>query len=365
MHISASTLRTKSLVLGGFVAGIVSSNRVRSLGVVICSAMAAASQGLTLVLLNGGLEQSVSADQARASVSPEIVLALGLFILAAWFQYLATRLVMAIWIVRRNQNLQRLEAGARAARINLLNQLHGDEREAVVRDVTRILVHLRSLNSRQGQAIRAVFGTVTAALMLLGVAIAAMSIAFTISVLLFAVAILGVIPAMIHHGSRVAEANRAFRSSSQESTVTFRELAVSHLVGINVEAQEQFSGEQHHVRSNEALVGRVTTPDWNRVIVVSMLIGFVIGFILISEAVGFQLPPGGTILVLLVALMAALSQIAAISRQVTVLGRFLDDIEGFEYGVQTVVGARERDELDAVLIAMRRDAPSGLAEDED
>ena len=48
---------------------------------------------------------------------------------------------------------------------------------------------------------------------------------------------------------------------------------------------------------------------------------------------GYRVPPVGTLVVLLIALLAALTQIASLSGLITVLGRFLDSIAGFEDGL--------------------------------
>jgi ABC-type multidrug transport system fused ATPase/permease subunit len=365
MFISSKVVGKKVLVISNFVIRIFTSNRLISVSVLLFGSGAALTQGLIVIFLNNGLTGTDGvAKETSESIPPYLVIALGLIVVTAWLQHLSTRFVMLIWIARRNQNLERIEYVTQKIRTKILDQLKEEERKSLTHKVTKLLLLLRSLNNRQGLAVRTIFGIITAMLGFVGITIAALTINMPITLLMLGVSLVGVLPVTAYHASRVAATNQDFRTNINLSTRKFEEAVSVFLTDSENTDMKKLQYESHHIHSNQALFQRITIPSWNRLTASTLLVGVFIGFIWIGGLLSYPLPPGGTIFVLFVALMAALAQIASISGQITVLGRFIHDIENFEKGIRLLKNARDEIDVDSLLVEIQGKSADTLYEDE-
>jgi hypothetical protein len=278
---------------------------------------------------------------------------LGIFILVAWLHYVSTRLVISVRIARRDQNLSKMEALASKARNGLLEDLEGQSRTSASKSVEQILIQLRALNARQGLAVRLVFGIASSTLTLSAVITASITINPAAAITIFSIALIAVAPSVLLHGGKVVAIEREFRAFTALSASSFKKLASAKLRLESNGEDISFQDESNNVSANFALLRRLVTPDWNRVIATTTVAGVMLVFLVSADLVGYPAPPGGTILVLILALFVVLAQIAALSRQVTSLGRFLDSIEYFEKGSVQLENSNSQTALDLLLLNLR------------
>ena len=350
MSSNPRAMYNKSRIVGGFFVGILRDHPIIGVGALAAAAAAAVAQGIVLVLLNSGVVDSQSPQEASVFARPSFMLALGIFILVAWLQYLSTRLVMSVWIARRNQNLTKLEALTLVASNEILRDLIGQNRTIASITVEKILFQLRSLNTRQGLAVRSVFGAASATMTLIAVITAAITINPPIAITIFSIALVAVVPTTLIHGGRMVSIERNFRAFTSLSTVSFRKLASNKLSLDGDVGGITFAEENNHVSANYSLVRRNTTPNWNRVIATTAVTGVAAISLIFADLLSYPAPPGGTILVLIVGLLVALGQTAALSGQVTSLGRFLDSIQHFNARSDRLKSSTTQHSLDMLLL---------------
>jgi hypothetical protein len=96
---------------------------------------------------------------------------------------------------------------------------------------------------------------------------------------------------------------------------------------------------------------------------VTVLVGSLPLLLAVGLMLGYQLPPTGTLVVLLIAILAALSQVASLSGLITVLGRFLDTITGFESSLVRIKAIKTTHDL--AHVAEKLWAISGGSQDND
>lgn len=349
----SSTIRTEVAILVGFILEIMKSNRLLSSLVIASSAAAAASQASILFLLNYSLVASSASDLSILTPGRAIVLALTFAVIAAWFQFIASRLTVSIWIARRNQNLIRLDDTFRRLCSGELINSPEFLAPQVQNQIAKVLLLLRSLNNRQGLAVRASFGVITTGLSLLGIIIGALIINAPVTLMLCASGIFLILPFTLRHGAKMVSADRAFRYFTSHSSRSFKASVRSRLLQGNDSIQDSFGDDPHYVQMNRALVSRITTPDWNRVIVATLLFASLPLFLILGLSLGYEIPRIETLIVLLIALLAALTQIAALSGTTTVLGRFRDTITGFENAIVPLRLATTESDLDEIERTLR------------
>jgi hypothetical protein len=360
---SSRAIREKVTVLIHFMLQIIKENRLRSMLVLASSTAAAASQAGILLLLNQGLTSAPTDEVSTTTPTLAISLALILTVIAAWLQFASSRLVMAIWIARGNQNLFRIDIASQQL-FAWVRSVTSEQRDKEVnRHSLQILVSLRSLNIRQGLAVRAAFGIATGAMSLAGLVLGALILNAPITVVLLVSALLVVLPLTLRHGARMVSNEREFRLYSARSSSSFKSLVHERLSKYVTGEQSSFTDEPNHLRMNRALTHRLTTPNWNRVIAVTVLVGSLPLLLAVGLMLGYQLPPTGTLVVLLIAILAALSQVASLSGLITVLGRFLDTITGFESSLVRIKAIKTTHDL--AHVAEKLWAISGGSQDND
>lgn len=350
---SSKATRENVLVLLNFMFQIVEANRFRSTLVLVSSTAAAATQASILLLLNQGLTGTSFGDQSTITPSLAVSFALGLTVLAAWLQFASRRLVISIWVARRNQNLLRLDNSLQ----QIQSLIHTDPlvrgNTEVQRRALQILVNLRSLNHRQGLAVRASFGIVMAAMSLTGLLLGASILNAPITLFFLLTALLVILPLTLRHGAQMASNERAFRLYSARSLSSFKELVRERLSQQTACGFPDLEQDHNYRELNQLLLRRLNTPNWNRAVAVTLLVGGLPLLIGGMRLFGYQTPPIGTLVVLLLSLLAALTQIASLSGLITNLGRFLDSITGLESGLAQLASISSSRELATIAESLR------------
>lgn len=342
----------------------VKANRLRSALVFGSGAGAAASQAGVLLFLNQGLTGTSTNGESPTTPALAIGFALSLTVIAAWLQFASSRLVIAIWIARRNQNLLRLDNALQQLTAWIPKQTTAQDDREIQQQALQILVSLRSLNMRQGLAVRASFGTATGAMSLTGLLIGAIILNAPITLILVLSSLVVVLPLTLRHGAQMASNERWFRLYSARSSSSFKESVRDRFLQRTVHGSSDFSQEASYLKMNESLMRRLNTPNWNRVIAVTVLVGGLPLLLTLGLVFGYQVPPVGTLVVLLIALLAALTQIASLSGLITVLGRFLDTITAFEEGLSGVAAIQTNRDLSAVTRRLQTMSAGGQETDD-